>query len=161
MIELFSRRPDFQLEHPEIHLTPLPVSEDISSLSAIMLNDDYYDLMLSGRRIVDGIPVLDAECLIAFKAKAWLDLKVRKARGEHVNERDLKKHKNDVFRLFAIVDPARRVSVSPSVSADLTSFISAMEQENIDLRALGVEDVSVPEILSALRSIFSLNEGAV
>ena len=47
MIELFSRRPDFQLEQPEIHLTPLPVSEDISSLSAIMLNDDYYDLMLS------------------------------------------------------------------------------------------------------------------
>ena len=161
MIELFSRRPDFQLEQPEIHLTPLPVSEDISSLSAIMLNDDYYDLMLSGRRTVDGVSVLDAEYLIAFKAKAWLDLTARKAKGEHVNERDLKKHKNDVFRLFAIVDPERRITVSLTVSADLASFIAAMEHEQIDLRSLGVEDVTVPEILSTLQSIFSLNGDTV
>ena len=161
MIELFSRRPDFQLEQPEIHLTPLPVSEDISSLSAIMLKDDYYDLMLSGRRTVDGVSVLDAEYLIAFKAKAWLDLTARKAKGEHVNERDLKKHKNDVFRLFAIVDPERRITVSLTVSADLASFIAAMEHEQIDLRSLGVEDVTVPEILSTLQSIVSLNGDTV
>ena len=68
MIELFSRRPDFQVEHPEVHLTPLPVSEDISSLSAIMLDDNYYKLMLDGRRVADGISVLDAEYLILFKA---------------------------------------------------------------------------------------------
>ena len=34
----------------------------------------YYNLMLTGRRIVDGVFVLDAEYLVAFKAKAWLDL---------------------------------------------------------------------------------------
>lgn len=51
MIELFSRRPEFQARHPEIHLTPLPVSDDISSLSAIMLDDNYYQLMLMTSRI--------------------------------------------------------------------------------------------------------------
>lgn len=105
--------------------------------------------------------MLDAEYLIAFKAKAWLDLTARKAKGEHVNERDLKKHKNDVFRLFAIVDPERRITVSLTVSADLASFIAAMEHEQIDLRSLGVEDVTVPEILSTLQSIFSLNGDTV
>lgn len=157
MIELFSKRPDFQMEHPEIYLTPLPVSEDISSLSAIMLNDDYYQLMLAGRRAVDGISVLSAEYLIAFKAKAWLDLTARKAAGEHVNDRDLKKHKNDVFRLFRIVDPRARIAVSPSIADDLTQFISAMIHEAIDLRAIGVEGITVPEILTSLQKIFLLD----
>lgn len=156
MIELFSKRPDFQMNHPEVHLTPLPVSEDISSLSAIMLNDDYYNLMLSGRRTVDGISVLGAEYLIAFKAKAWLDLSQRKAEGGHVNEKDLKKHKNDVFRLFAIVDPQARIVVSDAVGKDLREFIAAMERESVDLKALGIEGVALPDILSSLETVFSL-----
>ena len=155
-IELFSKRPDFQLGHPEVYLTPLPVSEDISSLSAIMLNDDYYNLMLSGRRTVDGVSVLGAEYLIAFKAKAWLDLTARKAEGAHVNDRDLRKHKNDVFRLFAIVDPQVRIQLSPSVAEDMRLFLSAMEQETINLRALGIMDITVQEILTALRTMFLL-----
>ena len=156
MIELFSKRPDFQMNHPEVYLTPLPISEDISSLSAIMLNDDYYNLMLSGRRTVDGISVLDSEYLIAFKAKAWLDLSQRKAEGGHVNEKDLKKHKNDVFRLFAIVNPQARIKVSDSVRKDLKEFIAAMDHEPVDLRALGIEDVALPDILSSLGTVFSL-----
>ena len=93
MIELFSRRPDFQIDHPEIHLTPLPVSDELSSLSAIMLDDNYYRLMLARRKTVDGVSVLGAEYLMLFKIKAWLDLREKKADGAHVNERDLKKHK--------------------------------------------------------------------
>ena len=156
-IELFSKRPDFQFNHPDVYLTPLPVSEDVSSLSAIMLNDDYYQLMLSGRKTVDGISVLGAEYLIAFKAKAWLDLTARKVAGEHVNERDLKKHKNDVFRLFAIVDPEVRISLQPTVAKEMSLFLSAMEQNPVNLRDLGIEGITVPEILSALRNMFQLS----
>lgn len=157
MIELFSRRPDFQLNHPEVQLTPLPVSEDISSLSAIMLNEDYYNLMLAGRRTVDGISVLGAEYLIAFKAKAWLDLTERKAAGNHVNERDLRKHKNDVFRLFAIVDPRTKIELSQAVAEDMAAFIKAMEDEIIDLKALGIEGITASEILVSIKAIFSLD----
>jgi len=156
MIELFSKRPDFQMDHTEVHLTPLPVSEDISSLSAIMLNDDYYNLMLSGRRSVDGISVLGAEYLIAFKAKAWLDLSQRKAEGVHVNDKDLKKHKNDVFRLYAIVDPQARITVSDAVGTDLRDFFNAMDHESVNLKALGIEGVTLADILASLTTIFSL-----
>lgn len=157
MIELFSRRPDFQLDRPDVYLTPLPVSEDISSLSAIMLNDDYYNLMLEGRQTVEGVSVLGAEYLIAFKAKAWLDLTEKKATGTHVNEKDLKKHKNDVFRLFAIVDPKIKIELSQAVADDLNNFIKAMAEETIDLKALGIEGVTVSEILSTIKTIFLLN----
>ena len=139
MIELFSRRPAFQADHPEFHLTPLPVSDEISSLSAIMLDDDYYRLMLEGRRIVDGIPVLGTEYLILFKMKAWLDLQQKKAQGIHVNDRDLNKHKNDVFRLYDISDEKARIAIPPVVMMEVEQFISEMTPEVIKLEDLKLE----------------------
>ena len=153
---LFSRRPDFQVAHPEVHLTPLPVSDDISSLSAIMLDDHYYKLMLDGRRVADGISVLDAEYLILFKAKAWLDLTRRREAGEHVNEKDLRKHKNDVFRLYAIADPEARIELSEPIANDMDAFLQAMSEEQIVLRDLGITGITVEEIFDSLRAIFTL-----
>ena len=42
-------------------------------------------------------------CLIPFKAKAWLDLKERKLNGDQVDSKNIKKHKNDVFRLALLI----------------------------------------------------------
>lgn len=154
MIELFSRRPDFQIDHPEIHLTPLPVSDEISSLSAIMLDDNYYRLMLAGRRTMNGVSLLGAEYLMLFKMKAWLDLRQKKADGVHVNERDLKKHKNDVFRLFPLVVPTAQVSISSAVGADVGQFIDAMKGETVDLKKLGAEGIPLEELLTVLERMF-------
>src|SRR5690606_25556604 len=38
-IELFSRNPDLLDLDPESHLTPIPVDDDLSSLSAILLDE--------------------------------------------------------------------------------------------------------------------------
>ncbi len=57
--------------------------------------------MMSGRRVVDGIGVLGAEHLIPFKMYAWINLLDRKRAGEHVNEKDLKKHKVRCIPLVA------------------------------------------------------------
>lgn len=157
MIELFSRRPDFQLDE-SVHLTPLPTSDEVSSLSAIMLDDNYYNLMLEGRKTVDGISVMQAEYLTVFKAKAWLDLSQKKSQGIHVNDRDLRKHKGDVFRLFAIIDPTVRIELNDSVKDEMRSFLSAMEQENINLRDIGVSGFTISEALDGLRTLFSITE---
>ncbi len=157
MIELFSRRPDFQLDE-SVLLTPLPTSDEVSSLSAIMLDDNYYNLMLEGRKTVDGISVMQAEYLTVFKAKAWLDLSQKKSQGIHVNDRDLRKHKGDVFRLFAIIDPTVRIELNDSVKDEMRGFLSAMEQENINLRDIGVSGFTVSEALDGLRTMFSIAE---
>ena len=157
MIELFSRRPDFQLDE-SVNLTPLPTSDEVSSLSAIMLDDNYYNLMLEGRKTVDGISVMQAEYLTVFKAKAWLDLSQKKSQGIHVNDRDLRKHKGDVFRLFAIIDPTVRIELNDSVKDEMRSFLSAMEQENINLRDIGVSSFTISEALDGLRTLFSITE---
>ena len=87
--------------------------------------------MLTGRRVVSGISVLDTEHLIPFKMYAWLDLKDKKARGEHVNERDLKKHKYDVFRLLQIARRDNKIETNGIVRENIIRFMEEIRMENI------------------------------
>ena len=103
MIEIFSRNPDFIILEDDTVLTSLLIDDEISSLSAILLNEAYYELLKTGQKMVDGIPVLSPTCLIPFKAKAWQDLKERKLNGDQVDSKNIKKHKNDVFRLALLI----------------------------------------------------------
>lgn len=138
MIELFSRRSEAIILPEDAVLTPLPMEDDVSSLSAILLDDDYYELVRSGSIVVDGVNVLDAAYLIPFKAKAWLDLTQKKASGQSVDGKNIRKHKNDVFRLSALLTQQSNVVVTESVLADLRAFLVAMQEETVDLKQLGV-----------------------
>lgn len=53
MIEIFSRNPDFVILEDDAILTPLPIDDEISSLSAILLNEEYYELLKVGQVIVE------------------------------------------------------------------------------------------------------------
>lgn len=138
MIELFSRRAEVINLPDDAVLTPLPMEDDVSSLSAILLDDDYYELVRSGTVVVDGVNVLDAAYLIPFKAKAWLDLNQKKAAGQSVDSKNIRKHKNDVFRLSALLTQQSNVIVTETVLADLRAFLTAMQEETVDLKQLGV-----------------------
>lgn len=59
MIELFSRPQSNVVLQPDTHLMPLHIDDEVSSLSAILLNDDYYHFLLDGRTVTDGISILD------------------------------------------------------------------------------------------------------
>ena len=156
MIELFTRKPDTVLLPDDAVLTPLPLDDDISSLSAILLDDNYYEFMKQGRVIISGVSVLDAQHLIPFKAKAWLDLSARKTAGDPVDSKNIRKHKNDVFRLSELLprEPQEPLAVPASVMADIAEFLSHMEQEEVDLPQLGIRDRSKQEIINNIRSVY-------
>lgn len=155
MIELFSRKPDGLILPDDAVLTPLSVSEEVSSLSAILLDDDYYEFMRSGIRLSsERIPVLGPAFLIPFKVKAWLDLSSIKASGEHVDSRDIRKHKNDVFRLSVLLDRNEHVYCPTEVFADMTKFIELMRDEDIDLRALGIRSIRKDDIISMFSTVY-------
>lgn len=138
MIELFSRPQSHVVLQPDTHLMPLHIDDEVSSLSAILLNDDYYRFLLEGRTVADGISILDAEHIIPLKMKAWLDLKNKKAEGFHVDSRDIKKHRLDVFRLFNLIRNDRKVSVPQSVGKDIAQFISQMRETEMRLTDIGI-----------------------
>ncbi len=136
-IELFSRKPDYHLES-ESTVIPIYISDDISSLSAIMLNDDFYSFMMNGRKVVDGVCVLDAPYIIPFKMYAWLNLSKDKYEGKPVNDRDLRKHKYDVFRLLQIVTIGDGIKVSGAVAETVKTFLEDIENETLDLKNIGL-----------------------
>jgi hypothetical protein len=127
MMELFSRSPDAIGLRAGSHLTPVPIDEEVSSLSAILLGNSYYALAENGRKLIDGLPVLGAEYLIPFKAKAWLDLSRRRHAGEQIDDRNIRKHRNDVFRLYQIIALDARIYLPSDIADDLKSFLDAME----------------------------------
>lgn len=151
-LELFSRRPGYNLEIGE-GIVPIYIDEDTSSLSAILLNDEYYQFMLEGRDIVSGISILKTEYLIPFKMFAWQDLSRRKQSGEHVDEKNIKKHKNDVFRLLQIAENDVHIGMSKIIRDNIEDFINAMEKENIILSQLGLL-YSKEQALAVLRKIY-------
>lgn len=55
-------------------LTPMHIGDEISSLSAILLNDVYYRMLRDGKTEISGMIVLAPAYIVLFKAKAWLDL---------------------------------------------------------------------------------------
>ena len=148
MIELFSRVPDLPLL-PHAHLTPVHIADDISSLSAILLNDDYYAFLLSGRHIIDGLSVLDEKYLIPFKAKAWCELSARRKAGEEGNSRHIRKHYRDVHKLLTLLPANAKVPLPDQLKADMQEFIDGIEADEIMS-----EDIDNAALCRPLREIY-------
>lgn len=158
MLELFSRKPDALTLADESHLTPVPTDEDISSLSAILLDDDYYAFLHRHKRVLEGISVVDEEGLFLLKARAWLDLTRRKATGGDVDSRTIKKHRNDVLRLYQVINPGHRLDLPPTIRRDLTAFLQEISPElNRELLDnLGIRGVSAAELLRTVRTVYEI-----
>lgn len=152
MVELFCRS-DFELREMT-GITPIHIDDTVSSLSAILLNDDYYKVLLAGKVIADGLSVLRPEYLILFKAKAYLDLKQRKENGEKIDSDDIKKHKKDILRIAAEL-MLEGVTVLPeTVKTDIDSFIESLEQEPFDANSLKNYGLSNQDVIDTLSRIF-------
>lgn len=148
-------RAEFITEPDGLEIVPVPMGEDVSSLSAILLDADYYSFMCGGRKVVDGISVLGEAYLVPFKAKAFLDLRERRACGEHVDSKDLRKHKNDVFRLLQLFTPETTAPLPDSIRDDMSHFCNIMSEEGVPLRQIGVR-MTLDEALGQIARSYGL-----
>lgn len=155
-LELFSPKPDLLTPLAGGTLTPIPIGDEGSSLSAILLDQNYYALIRQQRTISEGVPTLRPEALIPLKAGAWLDLTRRKDAGEAVDSKNINKHKRDVFRLFTLLAADTSVPVGANIQDDLRGFIEGTRQSPPDLKALDIQGISTDEIFAALGQIYGL-----
>jgi len=161
MIELFSRKPKEVSLGLIGHLTPIPTKDEVSSLSAILLDEDYYHFIHNGKQILNGLPVVKPEFLILLKIRAWIDLSNRLASGESIDSKSVRKHKNDVFRLYQLLSLRDSFVLPPSIEKDMETFLSSMEtSEYIDLAPLGIRNTTSREVIKNLREIYGLSHGS-
>jgi len=161
-VELFSRKPDVIQEREDMKFTPIPTDEDISSLSAILMDDEYYEFTLAHTEKNGILNRADDLALICLKAKAFLDLSKRKADGERVDSKHIKKHKNDVFRLAAILLGDRNIKLSEHIRSDIITFIARMEENLPDtapmLKTMGIGALKAEDLIGQLKLTFNLQE---
>jgi len=124
-LELFSRVPDALDLAPGGEKTPIPTVDELSDLSAILLDDTYYEFLHVRKKVEDGLSYASAECLVPLKALAWLNNTKRKKDGERIDSKKITKHKNDVFRLIQALGPEPLDNIPDTIKADLRNFISA------------------------------------
>jgi hypothetical protein len=161
MLELFSRKPDVLTLNDESHLTPIPIDEDVSSLSAILKEEGYYEFLHQHTQELKGVSLVGQECLIPLKARAWLDLSHRKAAGGKVDQRDINKHRTDVLRLYQLLNPEARVQLPETIRTDLTSFLQEVEPglDGQVLKNLGIKGVSIEDVIQTIKNVYGITEG--
>lgn len=160
-IELLARHSDLLGEPSGFHIEPLTPEEERYSLSAIMMDEDLYNFTIKNSIIIDGIRMADASALIALKSKAYLNLIAERDSGRSVNSRDIKKHRNDVLKLAAIINPETKIEVDPSITESITQFVGAMREPQLGsaLRdALGVGDEEIADLIEVIENIFISSE---
>ncbi|MFA5938227.1 MAG: hypothetical protein WC809_02635 [Sinimarinibacterium sp.] len=157
MLEFFAREPGFAPLADGAHLTPVPLGEAVASLSAILLDADYYAFIHAHKRVLDGLSIVSEMCLIPLKARAWLDLSARKAAGEAIDEDDIRKHRKDVIRLSQLLSADEPTQLPGPIAADLDRFLTTLEA---DLTPQQLKDLSVRvspiELTARIRTSFGL-----
>ena len=156
MLELFSRIPDGLTLTEDTHLTPIPIDEAVSSLSAILLDEAYYNFILAGTHVTDGIAWVREDRLIPLKANAWLDMSESVAKGEVIDSKKIRKHLLDVIRLSQLFTTETRIDLPTQVAEDLKHFLALMLHEKVDMKSLGLGKSDLPTVVERIRGAYGL-----
>lgn len=158
-IELFSRNPDLLDLGEDVHLTLIMVEDDLTSLSAILLNDDYYNYIIERSVLENGLHRANTEALICLKTKAYLEIKDRIAKGSKEDSKQLRKHKADVFRLAITLTENETFELPASIKMNLQLFMDAIADDLPDtaiFKAMGLNNASVENVYTQIAKSFNL-----
>jgi hypothetical protein len=159
-VEIFSRNPDLLDLKEGSHLTPIPVSEGTTSLSAILLDGEYYKYTIDHSNNDHGLRIANTEALICLKAKAYLDLTKRKSDGEEISDKEIRKHKNDVLRLAALLHEDDKFTLPESLKQDLQTFVGLVKgdlPDNAIFMEMGVGNIDVQRLFEQMITNFNLS----
>lgn len=158
-IELFSRKPDALSVPDDLHITTIPTDEGLSSLSAILLDDNYYHFTLKHSYISDGVHYAEIESLICLKAYAYLSNKQLKESGIHVDSVNIEKHKNDIFRLLPLLPANKEIALPDTIRNDMRNFAQTIK-DNLPtsqiLTQAGFVNLTPEDMYQNLLSIFKI-----
>lgn len=159
-IELFSRNPDLLDLDEGTHLTPIPVNDDLTSLSAILLKDDYYNYLTGHSTKDDGLRRASTEALMCLKAKAYLDIAKRIQAGSREDSKKLRKHRGDVFRLAVMLAEEDLFDLPETIKADLQEFSNSIKDDLPDkaiFKEMGFGNVAPEDVYHQIIISFQLD----
>lgn len=155
IIELLSRKA-FDLDaHLSRHITPIHIDEDIRSLSAIVLDDEYYHLIRMNQVLIRGISVLSIEFIVILKIKAFLDLRELRVKGIDIKSSQVRKHRTDVMRIvreMVLVEVSDQLSIP--VKNDIHNYVQIIQMDLKEKVNLGFDSSVVNRILNRISQVY-------
>lgn len=128
VIEIFARNElGLELEKGQ-HIVPLSDASAEGRLSAILLDDEYFELIKKNlAETSSGIPIINALANICLKARAHRELFNRKAAGDdNVDEKGIQKHLKDIWRLAAVLTGDETIELSKNPLADMENAVGKL-----------------------------------
>lgn len=144
-LELLSRTPDIISTAEDARFTPIPTEEELERLSAILMDEEYYDFTIANSSEVNGLFRANVFGLICLKAKAFLNLTAERESGKTVHSERINKHKNDVFRLAVTLSGEDRTELPKEIEQDLKSFLDIMEAGPPDTKQI-LKEMRAPKV---------------
>ena len=140
----------------------MPVDEETSSLSAIIMDDDFYHFTIDHSKLTNGLRHADSAALIALKSRAYLNLLQDKANGKHVNSKDIKKHRSDVLKNVVIMEDSQITAPEPIVAC-IKEFVASIRNDWDALseplaKALDQDPSFIEALLEQLDGLFAIEQ---
>ena len=136
-------------------------ADDFTSLSAILLNDEYYNYMIEHSQFEDGLRRANIEALICLKVIAFLEIKERIENGSKEDSKQMKKHKADIFRLTVMLTPDTEFLLPTNIQNHVNHFIEAIKGEIPDkaiFKEMGLGSIDSNRVYEQLKKSFRINK---
>ena len=78
----------------------------------------------------------------------------RKRDGQHIDESDIRKHRNDIIHLTSILKGNEITELPESIIKDMRNFIESLDAEPIEPARLHIIGLSASDILNTLKRIY-------
>ena len=124
------------------------------------MDEEYYNQTIESSITEDGVRIANPLSLLCLKVKAFLNLTEEKESNPAVRSSDIRKHRDDAFKLLAMrIDPFSPVELSASMKEGIGDFIRTMEKSlpNKSLQdSLQRTDADIRGYLDIMKEIFGL-----
>ena len=124
------------------------------------MDPDCYQFTIENSMVHDGLRVATPLCLICLKVRAFLNLTEEKKTNPEIRSQDIKKHRDDVFKLLVTsIDPANMISLPDALRNDMKAFADMMEASlpNQSLQdRLRVDNEQIVSFITLMREVFDL-----
>ncbi|AGH95982.1 hypothetical protein [Pseudobdellovibrio exovorus] len=151
-IELFSKKPEDLKLLEDQHIIPIQNIEAGTQFSGILLEDEYYDLIKSNAQDGENCKYITAVAQIPLKARAFNELRDRSARGISVDERDIRKHRNDILLFSAALPNGGAFKLTGLPQAHLAEYIRVVSEMETDI---GIKDFCKQNNLGTLADVIA------
>ncbi|MFA6145028.1 MAG: hypothetical protein WCW84_11955 [Sulfurimonas sp.] len=150
-IELFaSNENDLKLDDSQ-RIIPIDPEEGLYSLSAIMLDPEYFEMIKNNVTMSVVAPCTNTQATIMLKMSAFFDLNAR-------NDNKWKKHRQDILKLSLLLTGEERLQMTGRMVEDFESFMTHLEKD-VDQKMIktilnGMVTVDKELTLETLKKVF-------